>query len=290
MDPRTSHFWSAVDDMLSANLLFLNSRVNFNDPFDSRPVIKNDLSSSQIRNYFSETIQNPYSPNRSLKNILRISELKATGRTHLNKKGIETIKAGLQKIANELLDSAGLLSFSLAAENPLLWAHYAASYTGVCAIFKRSTSPSSFLSLCAQVSYVDERPCLPLSLLQELGRRRIKNEPSDDIATEIFYLSFLHKSSHWAYEQEARIFHTQHAFKKAPFDPSELIGFILGPNFRPEFEAKMRDAIRNGRPSVSLHRSTLSPLDFRIIIPHKFARKHRPDSPCRSAAAETPIE
>jgi hypothetical protein len=68
----------------------------------------------------------------------------------------------------------------------------------------------------------------------------------------------------------ARIFHPFHAFKTLPFERSELVGFILGPNSSREFETKLRDEIRTRNPSVSLDRSVLSHSEYRIIIPHKF--------------------
>jgi len=274
LDPRASHFWDVIDDMLSNNLLFLSSRTKFNDPFDSSPIIQNDLSNSSIRDYFNKVIENPYHPNRSFSKIMKITELKATGRTHLKKKAIEIVKASLNRAANKLLDEAGLLSFSQTAENPLLWGHYAASYTGVCVIFRRSASTSSSLSVCSRVSYVSERPRLPLSLLHELAMRSITHEPPEEVAKKVFFLSFLHKSDHWAYEKEARIFHPRHAFKKLPFDPQELVGFILGPNSSQELEKKIRNEIRTQRSSLSLDKAVLSQIEFKVVIPHKYTREH----------------
>jgi Protein of unknown function (DUF2971) len=274
MDPSSQYFWPAIVDFLSEQKLILNSRTNFNDPYDSQPTIENDLSNSAIRSYLQDAIQHPFNPSRSLLSTARLLELKASSRTCLSRKNIEDIKSGLHRSAKEYLDSAGLLSFSLTADNPLLWGHYASSFTGVCAIFRRGTSANSALSLSARVAYVDKRPHLPLSLMHELARRRRGNTGLDDIATQIFFLSFLHKSTHWAYEQEARIFHPFHAYKKLPFDHDELIGFILGPHSSGDLERKMRDQISTRRPLVSLHRSALSQNDFRIIIPHKFLQHH----------------
>jgi hypothetical protein len=146
LDHRTEYFWPAIGDMLSEQALFLNSRRNFNDPYDSQPLIINDLSSHAIRHYFDEAMQNPYNPERSLGGIARILEMKANGRTHLTKKHIDNIKDGQRKNAEKILDGAGLLSFSLTAENPLLWGHYAASFAGICVVFKRGGSLSSGLS------------------------------------------------------------------------------------------------------------------------------------------------
>jgi hypothetical protein len=270
MDPRTKHFWPTINDMLSQQVLFVNSRRHFNDPYDSYPIIENDLSSLAVRAYCDEMIQNPFNPNRTVTGMARILDLKASGRTRLTKKMVENIKAEMRQATDDFLDTAGLLSFSLTAENPLLWGHYAASFTGVCSIFNRSTSMSSSLSMCATVSYVDRRPRLPMSLFHEMSTKRMSSQPYDDLTNEIFFLSFLHKSNHWAYEQEARIFFPFSALKKLSFDAAELIGFILGPRSAPELEGKMRAEITARRSSVGLYNSSLSRNDFRIIIPHKF--------------------
>src|SRR6266436_5123340 len=121
MDPCGQFFWPAINNMLSEQTLFLNSRTNFNDPYDSQPIIENDLSNSAIREYCQEAFQNPLNPKRSPLSVARIYNLKAAARTRLTKRNVEDIKADLHQSAVESLDAAGLLSFSLTAENPLLW-------------------------------------------------------------------------------------------------------------------------------------------------------------------------
>jgi hypothetical protein len=274
MDHRADYFWPAIGDLLSQNKLFLNSRTKFNDPFDSQPIIENDLSNSSIREYLKHMLEDPLNPNRSTLSAARILEMRATGRTHPTKKNIQAIRAELLKNAHEFLDTAGLLSFSLTANNPLLWGHYAASFGGICAVFRRGAAADSALSVCATVAYVDHRPRLSLSLLHRLAATRMDNLPYDRIADEVFYLAFLHKNSHWAHEQEARIYFPFSALKKLSFKPEELIGFILGPKSPSELETKMREKITALRPSISLDKSALSENDFRIVIPHRFMRQH----------------
>jgi hypothetical protein len=53
LNPAAEHFWPTIRDLLSERTLFLNSRKNFNDPYDSRPIIDNDLSSAAVRAYRS---------------------------------------------------------------------------------------------------------------------------------------------------------------------------------------------------------------------------------------------
>lgn len=124
--------------------------------------------------------------------------------------------------------------------------------------------------MCSTVSYVNKRPLLPMSLFHRLAISQMSGQINVDIANDIIFLSFLHKSDHWSYEREARIFFPFDAFKERPFDPDELIGFILGPNSSPELEARMRTEIAARQPSTALYKSVLSSNDFRIIIPRKF--------------------
>jgi hypothetical protein len=269
---RAEHFWPAVEDILSHQTLFLNSRVNFNDPYDSQPVIVDDLSNRAIRQNLSEALRNPLPPKRSWQAVARALDMNSNGKTSFKKTEIENIKIALRKNAEQHLDSAGLLSFSLTAENPLLWGHYAASFGGVCAVFRRGHSLRSCLALCAKVSYVDKRPQLSLSLIRQMSRRWMVDEPHDELANEIFFVSFLHKSQHWDYEQEARIFCPQGAFKKLKYEPSEFVGFILGPNSSPDLENRLRLEIKSRRPSASLDRAFLSQSEYQIIGPHKFVQ------------------
>jgi Protein of unknown function (DUF2971) len=273
MDHRAAHFWTAITDMLSEHVLFLNSRTRFNDLFDSQPIIQNDLSSSDIHDYVSRSIERPFNPKRSFESIARLMQMRATGK-RLDKKGVENFKAGLRDRTNIYLNNAGLLSFSLTAEHPPLWGHYAAASAGLCAVFRRGTSVNSALSICAKVVYVDDRPRLRLSLFNKLSTQLMAEEPCDEVANELFFLSFLHKSSDWAYEQEARIFYPNHAFKKLSFEGNELVGFILGPSASRDLEQTLREEIRRRRPSVALHKASMSPARFRIIVPHEFAHYH----------------
>jgi hypothetical protein len=271
MDPRGQYFWPSITNMLSQNILVLNSRRNFNDPFDSQPIIDNDLSNSAIRDYFRNMLEEPFHPRRSLAGAFRILELKTSGKTNLNKKHVENNKSRTsQKRQGNFGPRGAYYRFPLLRKIRSYGGHYAASFSGLCAVFRRGQSLNSGLSVCAEIVYADTRPHLPLSLIQEMTKRRMANEPHDNLANRIFFLSFLHKSSHWAYEHEARIFHPFHAFKTLPFERSELVGFILGPNSSREFETKLRDEIRTRNPSVSLDRSVLSHSEYRIIIPHKF--------------------
>ena len=273
MDHRTEYFWTTIGEMLSENRLFLNSRTRFNDPYDSQPIIENDLSNAAIRDYVDEMATNPYNRNRRPSQIARIVGLKASGNFLLKKGSLQNIKDGLFASANEFLDAGGLVSFSLTAENPLLWGYYATSFAGVCAVFRRGTSMRSALSVCARVAYVDHRPRLALGMFHAMATARMADKPYNDLANEIFFRSFLHKSSHWSHEKEARIFVPFKAFEKIEFESDELVGFILGINTPTLVEEKLRAEIRLRKPTIVAHKSSLSRNEFKVIIPHTFTRR-----------------
>ena len=79
MDHRTDHFWSAIPDILCEQKLYLNSRTHFNDPYDSRPEIEDDVRISALRAYADEMIQNPWRRERDSEEIFRILQLRAQG-------------------------------------------------------------------------------------------------------------------------------------------------------------------------------------------------------------------
>jgi len=74
MNHHSPHFWPSLDDLFLRQELFLNSRVRFNDPFDSNPIIEDDVSDESLRNYFQDMIDNPINPRRSMPHVFKILE------------------------------------------------------------------------------------------------------------------------------------------------------------------------------------------------------------------------
>jgi hypothetical protein len=270
LDHRRDYFWPTIRDMLSEQKLYLNSRTRFNDAYDSRPQIHDDLSPSTVRRHAAGLFRNPWHHTHDTSVIPQILNLKQRGNIRLNKKQINNIKIETQGNATDFLDQCGLLSFSLTGNNRLLWALYAAGSSGVCAVFRRGTSMQSALCLCARVLYVEQLPRLPLSLLFEMVRVQRSGEPSTDPEDQVFSLSFLHKDQAWQHEYEARIFYPFRASKKVQFDRDEMVAIILGPKSPPELETRLRSAVAELAPSVPIQRASLSPSGFEIILPEPF--------------------
>jgi hypothetical protein len=267
MDHQTDHFWSAITDMLAQQELYLNSRTRFNDPYDSSPQIQDDLSPATIRAHAAEMFRNPWHRTRDPSLIPKLLSLKPQSRTRLNRLQISNIKTAMRNNTTKFLDECGLTSFSLTADNPLLWGHYAKGFTGVCVVFRRSTSMQSALCLCAKVLYVEKRPQLPTSLFYEMARAQRADNSADEFANKIFFLSFLHKAQQWQYEHEARICYPFYASKKVHFNRDEIIAIIIGPRSPSDLEERLRATASELAPAVQVHRASLSASGFEILLP-----------------------
>jgi hypothetical protein len=267
LNHNTAHFWSAVADLLGQQKIFLSSRTRFNDPHDSNPEIENDLADSLIKNHAQEMLANPWRQDRDPSEILQILNTLAQNNTRLNKQQITNIKAQARQTARDYLDQCGLASFSLTMDQPLLWAHYAAGYSGICVVFKRNHSLQSGLCLCAKVNYCGSLPKLPLSLTYRMVAAQRSSEDFRELSDRIIFLSFLNKFKLWEYEQEARIFNPFRASTKIAFEKDELVGIVLGPKSPKTLEERLIAEIRRLAPAVQITRAVLSPTGYEIVFP-----------------------
>ena len=93
------------------------------------------------------------------------------------------LRKAMNETKNELSQTTGPLCFSKTWHNPVQWSHYAEKHKGICMGFE---IPKSLL---AKVEYVDERlPC------------------GNVVDFELMKKFLTTKFSHWAYEEEYRLF------------------------------------------------------------------------------------
>ena len=59
-NPETAYFKQNLEGLLERSELYLASRGNFVDPFDARPIIKNDFSLADVRAHAENLRANPY--------------------------------------------------------------------------------------------------------------------------------------------------------------------------------------------------------------------------------------
>ncbi len=114
----------------------------------------------------------------------------------------------------------GIVSLTDTYNSPLLWAHYANDYEGVCLCF------STKKAFCNS---------LPLEYCKE----RIETRISSDNNMNLYKLvkeSFLKKNSDWSYEKEWRIVERKCSEKYLQFEPNELCAVIFGHNLSDEIK------------------------------------------------------
>ncbi|MNN05204.1 hypothetical protein D3C81_1179570 [compost metagenome] len=180
---------------LSKDKLFISDPVNFNDPFDLRLTLHDDLSSAgfsepALQKAFIAAIEEwPHISDHWFYDAETFEALQywTTGRLPLIHVE-EAIKARFKKF--------GVACFSTELNQPLMWSHYGASHKGMCVqYFVRSMTLASESDLLQYyVSYTSRLP--PISLTEVLFAPR--NVGQRMLAT---------KSIDWAYEKEWRLIH-----------------------------------------------------------------------------------
>lgn len=180
---------------LSNNKLFISDPSNFNDPFDLRLTLHDDLSSAgfsepALQKAFIAAIEEwPRISDHWFYDAETFEALRywTTGRLPLIYVE-DAIKTRFKKF--------GVACFSTELNQPLMWSHYGSSHKGMCVqYFVRSmTLASESDVLQYYVSYTSRLP--PISLTEVLFAPR--NVGQRMLAT---------KSIDWAYEKEWRLIH-----------------------------------------------------------------------------------
>jgi hypothetical protein len=268
LNHRSEYFWPSLIDLLGKNSIRLNSRNNFNDPYDSRPIVEGDISVADAQRYVDLMFANPAGSMRTPDIVTQILEVRAKGPPPLTAQQAINISRQMRGRVDEFIDQCGIACFSLTATEALLWAHYAFGFSGICFAFMHDGSKDSALSLCAHVEYVEQRPRISIELIYRLILAMATEEPTNAITDEIFYRTLFHKSKAWAYEQEARIYGPQRVAHLLPFKRNEIRAAILGPKASRELEDSVRLLVNAMSPHVRVVRAELSADGFHVVIPN----------------------
>ena len=122
--------------------------------------------------------------------------------------GIYASLGMLHHFVEEKINQYRILSLSGNARSPLMWAHYANNYAGVCFEFELDIN----LNNIHKVSYIDHQ----FDTLYE---------PSDDEFYKAIEKSLVFKSKNWSYEEEYRLITKEN---KQFLDNIKLTGIIIG--------------------------------------------------------------
>jgi hypothetical protein len=258
-DARSAYFKLNLERLLRNDELFLSSRKSFNDPFDVNPIIKSDWTASGIRAHLANIIENPGSaatPHTVLKTFFG-------GVTHspqLSLQKIRDLKNSFPGYMAALFDKLGICCFTEEMQNPIFWAHYAGSYSGVCAEFAATGDDDHLFRHVMKVHYTAHRPSILASQTGALGTVYGKNEDW----THIAQYGVCTKSSDWSVEREWRWWLADAAqqFRSLPLGALKRI--LIGPKASDDTRSFILGLGKSSGGRVGIFETRLSSGDFRV--------------------------
>ncbi|SDH94299.1 DUF2971 domain-containing protein [Lutimaribacter saemankumensis] len=251
------HFWDAIEKAVLENKIFFSPVANLNDPFEARPVYKED-SVAQVQEYLKKwertfgkgtTITGGNAYELAKENGLSGFDLAVNAEKNSGYSA-EYAKFLISKAKAILEDSrnwTSVTSFTLGWSSPLFWAHYANSHNGVCLEYK--VDPESMLQgrlRLVPVTYSEERPVVStIELLKRAGAgtggRAKELITPQDLGETVTKLA-LTKPAEWSYEQEFRLVDTKGSNARTyQAVPSLAVNRIyIGTNVASETREKIR--------------------------------------------------
>lgn len=229
-----------AEDIIVNDRMRWQSPTAFNDPFDCVPRFDTGVGDAAFRDWMRAAQK------RAGGGIRRADRRSAVTRNTRQKKDfIGKLEASF--IAK--LRESSVTCFSLACNQPLMWAHYGDSHTGVMFEFEEPVADITFCGL--NVEYVEKRP-----LVDPTAFRAGDDELKKAILT---------KSSDWAYEQEVRMVEYRRVPGPRSFDPSYLKSVTLGLRISAEDRQAIVDLVGQRRTSIAVLQAVLDDTTYRIM-------------------------
>jgi hypothetical protein len=193
----------------------MSSRMNFNDPYDSRAIF-NEPNPIEVYEYLtSKGPQSAFVANDIVKN----GQYTENGRLYID---------GLRASANKLLDSVALYCLSSNPKNILMWSHYANSHKGFCIEYKPYCIPAIKLKYKKSICEINLMDYVKTVFEPDI------NETSGQMIEDVICT----KLDDWEYESEYRLIYGEFgklftiedgkSFYKFEYDPNQIESIIFG--------------------------------------------------------------
>lgn len=231
-------FSSQTLDLLCEDKQFFSNPLNFNDPFDSSPVIEVDSSASQLRKILKELVATRVRAETiaALKSA-KLDETVAASHAEqiAQREAMEAVRYAAYHATNPEYDNRtsaeiGILRFDIERElrsrygkgiccfseeynNPLLWSHYGDQHRGICIGYTLDRRPRPELK---RVRYGGDRTITTRLLEQALV------EKDADAIAQLDANVLLRKAPEWAYEKEWRLIGST-GLQESPLKLAEII-------------------------------------------------------------------
>jgi hypothetical protein len=229
----SNHFRKSMHELLTLNKIYLSSKSEFNDPFDSAVYIA-EISKDQVDKYLDEVL-NRFNLSREIKNKwIDLSQCPIKFRD------------ALATSLNQQIDKQGIYSLSASIKNPLMWAHYANSHQGIAIVFNHNRNDEKFnpLPICYQTQY--------------------QENPNSFMDLDYLFI----KGEEWRYEKEWRIIEKTRAKELFELPENVINGIVLGAKCDDSTSLFLKDLIKSrtleGRPPISLYRAGINDKFFQL--------------------------
>ncbi len=224
--------------------IYLASPVQFNDPFDCKPILKasDDLS---VRSKFLSSIVKSRFPNATpQEHLYRIKE--GLNRTDLFERDI------LEDTYMKSIKPYGIYSLSEINNDILMWSHYGHAHSGICLEFDSNIEGTIFWE-AIKVHYQKKIPVVDPLLFEE-----------DDN----FLKALAVKSNHWSYEKKRRVIKTKEegGYGIHIFGPNLLKGVILGLNIRSKDEELINEWVDLYPTPINIYRAVINREKYSLYI------------------------
>ena len=238
-NPETAYFKQNLEGLLERSELYLASRGNFVDPFDARPIIKNDFSLADVRAHAENLRANP-----SMASSLDLAAKWAWSvpkSARLTPSALRTIRQNMVKRISNFLDDLGICCFTEGMQNPILWAHYAGAYGGICVEFRATENAGHVFKNIMKVNYQSARPTIKCSQTGALQTVPTSQQDFDYITQ----YGICTKAFDWSVEREWRWWLPNAANTVHPVPPQSIRRIMLGPKVKPATKKLVLAVIKN---------------------------------------------
>ena len=264
---RLFRFWDSsgpffkinLEQLICRNHLYLSARSNFNDPFDLHPIVKCDWTISGIRQHAQNIFENPLQSAASPEKIISALEAPRV-KADFSLKNMRQFKQKFPQYMAELLDAMGICCFTDEMQNPVFWALYAGSYTGVCAEFAATGDVSHPFFNMMKVHYATQRPTIYASQTGALST--VYGDKTD--WKYIAQYGMCTKAIDWCVEREWRWWAPQRATTFQALPHRSFRRLFVGPRASDATRALVVGLAKKSAASLPIFETKLSDSEFRI--------------------------
>jgi hypothetical protein len=220
-----------LNEIIVDHSLYFTSPSAFNDPFDCKPFMNLEGSSSELEQFFTDQVNEKYQGQPAA--VRQFVQCMFGPHVNLTKKVEELSNLWHQSF------TMGICCFSEPKDNILMWSHYADCHRGVCLEFTFEPTEPVFRD-AKPIEYASTYP--EMNYLKQEGQKGM----------------FLRKASDWSYEKEWRVFSNKTGL--VSFRPDALTGIIFGCRIQPSNITLVRSWI--GDRKITLYQAKQKTREF----------------------------